>query len=141
LHLIIQEVVEDDSIEEEPDKKPTKHQLKMMQRKQEKDAKKPKTGKGLSKKKVKAQEKIKLKAELSKKAFNEFYVSQFGAQRWPTLLKALERPTRYCCMINKYATKESVSDSLDPIMSKYGFFFCPCFCCPRCCVKTAIASI
>jgi phage gp36-like protein len=106
--------------EEKAPKKPSKHQLKMMARQQEKDAKKPK-GKaaGPSKKKSKAIEKEKVRAELSKRAFNDFYVSQFGADRWTPLYKALERQTRYCCMINKYATKKSVDDALGPIMHKY----------------------
>jgi hypothetical protein len=45
--------------------------------------------------------------------FNEFYRQQYGQERWDSrLLPALEAPTRYCCMVNRYADPQVVTERL-----------------------------
>ena len=45
--------------------------------------------------------------------FEQFYIDQFGEDRWKRLLSALEKPTQYSCLINRMAVPQMVAERLD----------------------------
>ncbi|CAG8490816.1 8959_t:CDS:2 [Funneliformis mosseae] len=40
--------------------------------------------------------------------FNNFYIQQYGKERWPNLLSSLKGPSKSCAMINKFASNTSI---------------------------------
>ncbi|KAJ3038103.1 NOL1/NOP2/Sun domain member 3 [Rhizophlyctis rosea] len=79
-----------------------------------------------SKKVSKKQEKLANKKEAIKHAFTSHYEALYGSERWATLQPALERDTRYCCLINKHADKADVRARLQPVLDSFRpVTFCP----------------
>ncbi len=75
-----------------------------------------------SKKSIKKKSKNKQKKEeiqLSKlnsitNSFNDFYIKQYGKERWPILLNSLKSPpSKYCAMINKFASNTSIIEFIN----------------------------
>lgn len=57
--------------------------------------------------KSKKSEKRREKEENAKRAtlllFSKYYESQYGTERWQSLLDSLRKPVRYCALINRWA--------------------------------------
>ncbi|KAI9202620.1 S-adenosyl-L-methionine-dependent methyltransferase [Polychytrium aggregatum] len=68
--------------------------------------------------KSKKKEKEDLRRQTSRQAFLDYYRAQYGDERWSQLLLALEKPTRYCCLVNKYVDPEALAERLSPVLPR-----------------------
>ncbi|KAJ1537266.1 NOL1/NOP2/Sun domain member 3 [Nowakowskiella sp. JEL0078] len=77
--------------------------------------------------------KLQQRNEAAKAAFDKFYKDLYG-ERWESLCRALEQPTRYCCVLNKHASPVHLSILLAPLASalmQLPFTSCPCLIIPQ----------
>ncbi|KAG1239978.1 hypothetical protein G6F68_018110 [Rhizopus microsporus] len=77
------------------------------------EKKKPAT----SRKKEKAQQREIEKRNAVMLAFNKYYEEEWGSERWPVLLEALQKPVRHCMLINKYANIQELKTKLEPTLA------------------------
>ncbi|KAG0741560.1 hypothetical protein G6F57_009783 [Rhizopus arrhizus] len=90
------------------------------------EKKKPAT----SRKKEKAQQREIEKRNAVMLAFNKYYEEEWGSERWPVLLEALQKPVRHCMMINKYANIQELKTKLEPTLADLtmlDFLRIPCY--------------
>lgn len=78
----------------------------------------------------KSKEKEEARKELARKQFNAHYAKQFGTDRWAQLLFALEGPTRYSCLVNRYCVQSFIDQALSHMqarLEKLNFLSFPCY--------------
>lgn len=90
---------------------------------------KPSSKKKISKSKLKEL----ARQQAVRDAFSQFYADIYGKERWAELEHALLSPTRYSCLINKYADTKDIAIALKEVQSKPewrslpGVTGCQCF--------------
>jgi len=61
---------------------------------------------------MKATKTAQKRTDAALEAFNRYYTDAWGEERWHSLLLALSQPTRYCALVNGFATQSDVLNLL-----------------------------
>ncbi|CAG8549587.1 6067_t:CDS:2 [Cetraspora pellucida] len=83
----------------------------------------------LSKNKKKLVLKHSLHHSITLSQFSSFYSSQYGQDRWQTLFQSLQNPTKYCALVNKFASPKHIQSFLSstPVLEQVSFLDLPCY--------------
>lgn len=114
----------------EEDRKPNRREERLARKKAESADNKKKPSKKEKKEQL-AQE----RREATWRAFQKFYEEEYGSERWPRLLEALQKPVRHCIMINPNIRLTNDDDAAQlneklaslPDLRQLDFLSIPCY--------------